>query len=69
MEDELIPVLPTQWSFKYWVHTLSNMWYKPQYIPKLRSMGIFLLLVFPIDSYFHSFIKLRVDYGVFYFMK
>ena len=54
---------------KYWMHTLSNMWYKPQYIPKLRSMGIFLLLLLPIDSYFHSFIKLRVDYGVFYFMK
>ena len=56
---------------KYWMHTLSNMWYKPQYIPKLRSMGIFLLLLllFPIDSYFHSFIKLRVDYGVFYFVK
>ena len=54
---------------KYWMHTLSNIWYKPQYIPKLRSMGIFLLLLFPIDSYFHSFIKLHVDYGVFYFMK
>ena len=54
---------------KYWMHTLSNMWYKPQYIPKLRSMGVFLLLLLPIDSYFHSFIKLRVVYGVFYFMK
>ena len=54
---------------KCWMHTLWNMRYKPQYIPKLRYMGIFLLILFPIDSYFHSFIKLRVDYGVFYFVK
>ena len=20
---------------KYWMHTLANMWYKPQYIPKI----------------------------------
>ena len=23
---------------KYWMHTLANMWYKPQYIPKLRLL-------------------------------
>ena len=54
---------------KYWMRTLSNMWYNPQYIPKLGSLGILLLLLFPIDSYFHSFIKLCMDYGVFYFVK
>ena len=67
--DDISIDISDQVMSKYWMHTLSNMWYKPQYIPKLRSMGIFLLLLFPIDSYFHSFIKLRMDYGVFYFMK
>ena len=55
---------------KYWMHTLSNMWYKPHYIPKLRAMDILLLLLLLLDdSYFHPFIKLQVDYGVFYFVK
>ena len=45
------------------------MWYKPHYIPKLRAMDIFLLLLLLIDSYFHPCINLQVDYGVFYFVK
>ena len=51
------------------MHTLSNMWYTPHYIHKLRPMDILLLLLLLIDSYFHPFIKLHVDYGVFYFVK
>ena len=51
------------------MHTLSNMWYKLHYIPKLRDINILLLLLLLIDSYFHPFIKLQVDYGVFYFVK
>ena len=54
---------------KYWMHTLSNMWYKPHYIPKLRAMDILLFLLLLIDSYFHPFLKLHVDYNVFYFEK
>ena len=68
MSDGISIDISDQVMSKYWMYTLSNLWYKPQYI-KLRSMAIFLLLLFPIDSYFHSFIKLRVDYGVFYFVK
>ena len=39
---------------KYWMHTLSNMSYKPHYIPKLRAMDILLLLLLLLllmDSY------------------